>query len=221
MKNIIRSIPRYEVDNIFGPVRDKLDYVRLITKAANLLLLNFEIEHERTEGYLSMKKDKMSRMFFYRKDRVFSVSFPFHVDVEGEQVIGVFTQSGLELNSESIACLNSVLNNETYNLKTSIGWSLLDAPSEDLLGFSLLEEIVMFEPGYIRYDCDETNENGSLHPLNHLDINYSQYGSFKLGLYDPIDQVFFEDILDLKTACAYLEMKSSSGRNSTKSAKSK
>lgn len=60
------------------------------------------------------------------------------------------------------------------------------------------------ELGYIRYDYDEIHQNGNLHPLNHLDINYSSKGSYKLGLKKRIEIEEFLDILDVQTECRYV-----------------
>ena len=68
----------------------------------------------------------------------------------------------------------------------------------------LLEEMLSFEPGYIRYDIDEQNENGTLHPLHHLDVNYSAYGAYKIGLNAKLVNGYFENILDISTDCCFL-----------------
>ena len=63
----------------------------------------------------------------------------------------------------------------------------------------------MIEPAYIRYDYDPDNEKGKLHPLYHLDLHYSQYSTFKIGLFDKIAGDFFEDIHNVKTDCIFIE----------------
>lgn len=72
------------------------------------------------------------------------------------------------------------------------------------LGLSLLEEILRFEPSYIRYDNDPYNENGKLHPLHHLDINYSTYGTFKIGFNNSISSNYFENFQNTNTDCSYI-----------------
>ena len=71
-------------------------------------------------------------------------------------------------------------------------------------GLKLVEYLFVCEPGYLRFDYDQDNENGALHPLNHIDINYSDYGSYKIGLSESIDYLKFIDILNIKTNCYYL-----------------
>ncbi len=60
------------------------------------------------------------------------------------------------------------------------------------------------EDGYIRYDYDLKNKNGKKHPLYHLDINYSSGVTYKVGLRHAVSDSEFQDILDVKTDCAYL-----------------
>jgi hypothetical protein len=80
----------------------------------------------------------------------------------------------------------------------------IEPNSNESLGLFLLEEIFQFEPSYIRYDNDPDNENGKLHPLNHLDINYSQYSTFKQGLNETISQAYFKNLQNTKTECIFL-----------------
>lgn len=60
------------------------------------------------------------------------------------------------------------------------------------------------EYGYVRYDYDQEHCNGNLHPLNHLDVNFSSNVQYKLGLENTINLDTFIDILDLKTDCYFL-----------------
>ena len=46
----------------------------------------------------------------------------------------------------------------------------------------LITFLLSFEAGYLRFDIDELNANGKMHPKEHLDINYSTGCTFKLGL---------------------------------------
>lgn len=61
------------------------------------------------------------------------------------------------------------------------------------------------ETGYIRYDYDPVHENQKLHPLHHLDVNYSGSVTYKLGLKKHIELEEMRDILDVSTECKYLK----------------
>ena len=60
------------------------------------------------------------------------------------------------------------------------------------------------EDGYIRYDCDELHQKADIHPLHHLDINYSSGITYKIGLRNSMKLDEFKDVLDTQTECAYL-----------------
>jgi hypothetical protein len=62
----------------------------------------------------------------------------------------------------------------------------------------------MLEAGYIRYDYDEEHEKGVMHPLHHLDINYSNQSTYKIGLKEEIDSITLKEILDIKNDCWFL-----------------
>jgi len=48
------------------------------------------------------------------------------------------------------------------------------------------------------------HENGKMHPLYHLDVNYSSGASYKIGLYNELQIEEFKEILDITTDCLYL-----------------
>ena len=98
----------------------------------------------------------------------------------------------------------SILDDEQFILNPSLTDFYIESNIIDTNGILILEEIFLSEPAYIRYDHDSDNENGKLHPLNHLDVNYSAYGTFKLGLENLMVENYFEDVLNIKTDCSYL-----------------
>ena len=74
-----------------------------------------------------------------------------------------------------------------------------------MIGLEIIEELILVEPSYVRFDIDPENQKGHLHPLNHLDVNYSQAGTYKIGLRTAITLDEFEDILNVDTNCYYIE----------------
>ncbi len=71
--------------------------------------------------------------------------------------------------------------------------------------WEILKRLYSIEYGYLRFDYDEEQENGKLHPLNHLDINFVNSNQFKIGLNKKITLEEFTDIIDLTTDCYYLD----------------
>lgn len=203
MKVITKDILPFQENDFFLPLRDKINYARLIVLAARLLLLDYEIQ-TRVTSSMKLVVDKMSRLFFYKDNKYFSVSFPFTVLIDENDVITITTYSGRLVDNKSISDVISILEDEQFKLNPSPIDFYSGTNIHEYKGFLLLEEILQFEPAYIRYDMDAPNQKGKLHPLHHLDINYSSCGSYKLGLYHVIDAEYFENILNINTDCSFL-----------------
>lgn len=207
MKSIDKIIPKFQEDLFFSAIRDKKDYAKLLAVSARNLLIDFgELGTVESNCRMKLVVDKMSRLFYFKDDKYFSVSFPFIVLIEKDEVIEITTLTGKVVDNKSISAIISILDEEQFQLTPSL-LDLYIASSElSSLGVELLEEIFQSEPGYIRYDNDPKNENGNLHPLNHLDINYSSYGSYKIGLSKVIPIANFEDVLNISTDCSFLQI---------------
>ena len=201
MKIIEREILSFQEKDFFVPIRDKASFARLVVCAARQLLLG-----NQGKGTSNMKLivDKMSRLFFYKDNKYFSVAFPLTVITDDIEVTEITTYSGKKLDFVNISAIISILDSEYFKNNPS----LIDFPIEPLSieasGIYFLEEILQFEPSYIRYDNDPINQNGKLHPLNHLDINYSQYGTYKLGLQNTINDYYFENLQNTNTDCSFI-----------------
>lgn len=204
MKQYISYIPDYELDGFFTPIRSKIDYVKVILKAMKLFLITSNVENN-TNSKLKIIIDKMSRLFIYNEKKYYSVSFPFAINTAENEILSFNTYSGKELGSRMISEINCIINNKDFQLNKS----LLDFYIEPYdIGFEsiyLLEELLLIEPSYVRYDFDPINENGRLHPLFHLDIHYSQYSTFKVGFTGEINSDYFEDIHNIKTDCIFFK----------------
>jgi len=225
MKKIERNILQYQQNDFLAPIRDKISFARLLVIASRQLLLN-----EETEGYSSVAKlrlviDKMSRIFIYQRHRYFSVAFPFTVLTDdNNNVINITSLTGNKLDFQNISAIIAILDNDQFRHNPSLISFSLEPQSIEYSGIPILEEIFRFEPSYVRYDYDNTNEGGKFHPLNHLDINYSQSGTFKLGLPNVITETYFENLQDTNKQCSYIIDKIGScgyGKINIKSARTK
>lgn len=207
MKIIQKSIPKFQASIFFSPIREKTDFIMVLLQSMKILLLPEELTKQSKDIDYMMKLviDKMSRLFFYENLKYYSISFPFFISYDFNNYIKISTYSGKELTNKNISDIISILNSYEFSLnKSLIDYSIEPNSDIDFQSISILEEMFMLEPSYIRYDYDQDNENGNIHPLNHLDLNYSQYSTFKLGLTETIDKDFFENIQNIKTDCLFL-----------------
>lgn len=212
MKTIELALNDSQENILFQPIRNKIDYARIILLSSRYILINTRSKKS-CSSTLKLKFDKSMRLFFYSGNKFFSLAYPFTVSTEDDKVINIQTLSGKILDSYAISSALTILNDNKFVGNPSLtdfylSWDEADsfALSIDInLGISILEEIFQFEPSYIRYDYDETHEKGERHPLNHFDICYSSSGTFKIGLEQRIDSVYFENLLDLSTDCIYIK----------------
>ncbi|MDL2141619.1 hypothetical protein ACHRVW_09155 [Flavobacterium collinsii] len=205
MKIIERDIFPFKEDEFFYAIRDKIDYARLIIYTTRYLLLNMETTGVKCSSQLKLCVDKMSRLFFYKEKKYFSVSFPFSVQIDGNEITDISTFSGKAINSKSLSCVISILEDSAFIINPSLTDYYIESDTAESIGIAILEEIFQSEPAYIRYDNDPANEKGKLHPLNHLDINFSSYGTYKIGLENEIEAIFFDDVLNIRTDCSFLK----------------
>jgi hypothetical protein len=203
VKIIERNILPFQENDIFSPMRDKAGYAKLLALSARALLLENNLREDVTSCF-KLIIDKMNRLFFYTQNKYFSVSFPFSVILDEDEQITINTYSGKEFDFKSISAVLAILQSDQYKINTSLIDFYIEPGSIDADGLFILEEIFQFEPSYVRYDHDPENENGKLHPLHHLDINYSTYGTFKLGLNNAITNLYFENIHNTNTDCSFV-----------------
>lgn len=205
MKAIERDILHYQQNDFLSPIRDKISYARLLVCASRQLLLNEETQGHGFVAKLKVVIDKMSRLFIYQEQRYFSVAFPFTVLTDtANNVINITTYSGNRLDNLNISAIISILDNEYFRNNSSLVHFPFEPNSIEYNGVSILEEIFQFEPSYIRYDHDSANVKGKQHPIDHLDINYSQAGTYKMGLKKPITRKYFENLQNTNTDCSYV-----------------
>ncbi len=205
MKIVIKDILPFQERHFFFPIREKTDYIRLLVYGARQLLLEIETGETKVSSNMKLIVDKMSRLFFYKEKKYFSISFPFLTTLDDmNNVIELTTYTGKRLDSQSISSVISIIDSEHFKLNPSLIDFYIEPYGIESSGLMLLEEIFQFEPSYIRYDNDPENEKGKLHPLNHLDFNYSQYSTFKFGLPKEISSEYFENLQNIKTDCSFV-----------------
>lgn len=204
MKIVERNILHFQEKDFFVPIRDKAAFARLVVFAARHLLLDNEKATTKPVSKMKLIVDKMSRLFFYKENKYFSVAFPLTVITDKKKVTEITTYSGKKLDFVNISAVISILDSDYFKNSRSLIDFPIEPMSIEASGIYFLEEIMQFEPSYIRYDNDPENQNGKLHPLNHLDINYSQYGTYKLGLESTINGQYFENLQNINTDCSFV-----------------
>ncbi|WP_052114555.1 hypothetical protein [Porphyromonas gulae] len=217
MKSFSSGIPGYMKERLLErPIRSQIDYIHLIVEVTECLLGGNPCIHDKP--YVHVVIDKMARLFvFYNSNKYASVFYPFHIEEREEASVSIYNRKGEEISYKELSAVREILNDNSVKQNRWISFSDLwydyiteeepfRSSEQQEIGVTLIEEILQYEPAYVRYDHDPQNANGNLHPRYHIDINYSQGGTFKLGLQNLMTQDQFKDLHDLKTDCLYLNL---------------
>lgn len=205
MKRHSFDIGDWEISNFFSPIRGKRDVILLLMKTVKLInspLL--PIESKRKAGEIILLISKMSRLFFVSDVKIFSIRFPFFArEIEGQLAISSVYVENIDskVTSDIISFFSS---SDIFEFPDFLDFADY-LPDEDERIWNLVRDLLLFEDGYIRFDHDPKNANGTIHPLNHFDIFYTDQCSFKVGTNQKLSVSDMIDLLDRETPCRYLE----------------
>ena len=213
MKVILRKIASCENRKFSQTLKQHKDYTRVLLEITKKILsnndsININEISLSSQAYLKLQIDKQSRIFVYLSvDKFYSFEYPCQVEVDmyTKQVNSVYTTSGINCTWELISNAISILD----DVKCDSIIDVYESKDEEdaflnVEAYKLLEYFWAHEPCYLRYDYDPKSCNGALHPLNHLDVNISLKGSYKLGLKSKLSPSEFENIVNKSTDCYYL-----------------
>jgi len=207
----IFDIDKSYMNRFFKPIKNKIQIIELMMYSIKYMLLNPVVKQSNVEGKLIIRKDKMSRLFFMKEDKYFSISFPFYIQNDG----GVFTFSYknlMDIDSRLISEIISLLINPSFISNCSLDFAdKISSYQEDTYNefyWDFIRDLLLLEDGYLRYDYDHDNyikhNKSDIHPLNHYDLFYSSNATFKIGLKNKISDEKFIDLLNIKTDCKYI-----------------
>ena len=201
------NINQVYLEKFFRAIRSKAEVIEVLMEAIRYILLNPKISKEDSKGKMILKIDKMSRLFFFTNDKYYSIVFPFFTQKEEETYRFSF-KNMIEIDSRLISQVISIIKCDEFKANCSLDFvaPICDYEEEcDENFWIFLRELLLMEDGYIRYDYDEKNENGAMHPLNHYDLFYSSNATFKIGLNSKLEKHDFTDLLNTNTDCRYIK----------------
>lgn len=198
-------------DKISRPIREKRDIILLLLETIKIFG-SPENNVSNEKGQISICVDKVSRIFYLTKSKYFSYIFPFSVEQRNGYYKFYDNLTECELNDRMISLLISIFRQDGIlgdSLERAMDAIIESAEEYEYKDIDTIWRLIFklwyMEDGYIRYDCDSENENGDRHPLYHFDVNYSSGVTYKIGLRHAISGSDFQDVLDVKTDCAYLK----------------
>lgn len=202
------SIDEFQIKWIFHPVRNRVDIIKLLMKSIKVMLVNTPPAPEKVCGKIVLKVSKMSRIIFEGPNKIFSIYFPFSVKEEAEGLL-FYSKEYSSIDSKATSEILEIIDSPNLFSCTDIfefAEPIHDVSIYNMHIWSLMRELILMEDGYLRFDHDPLNVNGHIHPLNHLDIFYTNGTTFKLGTKENPKLAHLIDILDLSTNSHYLSV---------------
>ena len=195
------------------PLRTKRDLILLVLNTIRIIGINVSTGEKK--GKIVLKVDYMNRLFYEIENKIFSIQFPFLIELKEENSFRVYDNyAGVEIDNKIISLLIGMFENYDSEIITFEDfftelYQSADA-SEDVEAetlWILIKRMAIFDVGYLRYDHDKEHENGKMHPLNHLDINFESNSTYKIGLNDRMSLEEMIDIVDISSKCSFLHLK--------------
>lgn len=158
--------------------------------------------------------DKMSRLFIRYGESIHTIHFPFTTIMCDDKA--VFYLNEIEINSKTITILQDFFSrcdaisemDDFYEIYLQITNEYELSQCEEKDTWEMIKTLVLFEPGYLRYDRDFSDSmNEYRHPPYHIDFYYSNTATFKIGLYKDITLEELELIIDKEQNCWFAENK--------------
>jgi hypothetical protein len=206
IKEVSFNLDERLINLFFAPVRKKEDIIMLMMNIVQFIGISSRITIEPIKGRMVLRTSRTNRAFLYTDKKHFSISFPYKI-IESEDGFEAHSIINGEISRATISKIKSILiDGEAMDggCISSLANLVLD---ESLLApafWGIFRELIFMEDGYLRYDHDKERENGHIHPLNHLDIFYSNRAGFKVGLKSTLDEGELIDIMEHSSNCRYL-----------------
>ncbi len=186
-------------------IKNRMELIRLCVKTCRELTLFTPQEVDIIKSSkLILKRDKMSRLFYFSDKKYLSISVPLGMSLNVNNTPR-FYYDGHPIDSEmwsKIIERSNFDNDEWMDDEWFLNYPTSEDPTfrrfEDLY-----RHLLSVEYGYIRYDNDLTGYREAKaqgkehhHPLHHCDIHLANESTFKIGLKGKISELQFIEILD-------------------------
>lgn len=191
-------------------IKDKYKIIEILLEACRYMLYNKRVATARSQHKIILHKDKMSRLVFVGENKIYSIAFPFNISQITADELLINYKNQFDIDSQNISILLSLLKSPTIISEDCLEFidPIINYP-QNL--WTTLRDLLFLEDGYIRYDKDEAgfqkakaDGHEHRHPLNHIDIFYTNQATFKLGLKQEYTNTDLIDLMNRNTDCKYL-----------------
>ena len=190
-------------------IKDKYKILEILLEACRYILHNEKVATARSPYKIILNKEKMSRLIFVGKNKIYSITFPFNINYSNSEIT-INYKNRLDIDSQNISTLLSILKSSAMDSENCLDFIDPFVNFEQSL-WTTLRDLLISEDGYIRYDKDENGFREAQakkvehrHPLHHIDIFYTNQVTLKLGLYEEYVDTDLIDMMNTNTNCKYL-----------------
>lgn len=203
MKTYTFLLDKFQFAMVSSSFREKTDVIRLWMNAIKLMTVYSPPTAPISQ--LVVKVDKMNRLFLSSDGKCVSVNFPFTTYEKDGKFEFSAKSCGL-VDSRISSNILSLLAADVLMAEEIVAFAepIMDICEFDKHAWGLLRDLVIADDGYLRFDHDPERENGRIHPINHIDVFYSQSSTFKLGLLSKLSVDELSDVLSSRTDCHFL-----------------
>jgi hypothetical protein len=196
------------MDRFFKPIKRKVQVIELLMNSIKYMLMNPTIKVGNSQGKIILRVDKMSRLFFIKADKYYSIMFPFIVKKEGAYSFSFKNEMNIDqkITSEVMSLIRDGVFDSNCSLEFADKISTYQDINYNEFYWDFIKELIMMEDGYLRYDYDNyiKHKKSDIHPLHHYDLFYTSNATFKVGLKGKVTENDFVDLLDVKTICKFI-----------------
>ncbi|EGR0392111.1 hypothetical protein OC506_03740 [Vibrio vulnificus] len=205
------NIPKHYMAG-FKAVRNSLDNLWNVLQLAEIV----NSCPENTEGGCKNNFDvaiftnDFHRFVVKKEDGYFSMSIPFQVIVEDGHVSFNCDLNEQPVSGKFISIMRNAIQTADGNLHShedvilSINENFNVEFAEATEYYDTFAALISEEHGYFRFDDDEVNANGDIHPRYHFDIFYKNNSSLKIGYDKTADIDCLISLADKVTPKKYL-----------------
>lgn len=96
------------MDKFFSPIKNKIQLIELLMNSVKYMILNPPVKEDRARGNMVLITGQMSRLFFFKDNKYFTVTFPFSVNYEDAYFFSFKNKMNIDgrLTSEVISLIN-------------------------------------------------------------------------------------------------------------------
>lgn len=206
-----KDVPEYYMRK-FCAVRDTLDNLRNVLQLAELVNAcgHCRVGANVPQFDVAIFSGDYCRALIRKADGFFSMTIPFQIIDDGDRVYFNYDPMGEQVSGRFISILkNAILTSKEIkhsheevicSISDSFGMEVNDA----IMYYDAYTALLTDDHGYFRFDDDELNANGDIHPRYHFDFFFKNTSSIKIGTDGVVNMACFYALFDGNISKHYL-----------------